>query len=257
MRDFCLSCHRPTLTCFCALARPFESSTEFAVIVHPYEAKSTVGTAWILRRSISNLLWIRSKGIELDEDPIFLEMINQPDRIPLLLFPGQQAFNLNHGTESAWADLRAAGRKPLFIVIDGTWTQARQIVRRSAYLRALPRVSFETIQLSEYGFKKQPHPACLSTVEGVHRVIESLAARGWSPPPAHREHDQMIEIFRKMVRFQTQLLSPQSKTEGEQKAEVHQNLNPKISEPQRHPRNLRTRKGKGEEDQGIHKRSSE
>lgn len=202
MRDFCWTCHRPKETCFCALARPFESPVQFAVIVHPHEAKSTVGTAWILRRSISNLKWVRSNGIGLDEDPAFLELLNTPKLLPLLLFPGAQAFNLSHGTSESWETLVPRRYQPLFIVIDGTWTQARATLRKSARLRSLPRVSFETIQLSEYGFKKQPHPGCLSSVEGVHRVIEVMASRGWAELPKSRSHDQMIEIFRKMVRFQ-------------------------------------------------------
>lgn len=202
MRAFCWTCHRPDVACFCAQALPFASDADFALIVHPYEARSTVGTAWILRRSISNLKWFRSKGIGLDADPRFLEILNAPETVPLLLFPGQQAFNLSQASTEDWRSLVSNSRRPLFFVIDGTWTQAHAMLRKSALLRSLPRVSFETTRLSEYGFKIQPHPACLSSVEGVHRVIEVLASRGWGSLPAFREHDQMIEIFRNMVKFQ-------------------------------------------------------
>ena len=211
MRKFCWTCHRPTVACFCTLTRPFLSFADFALIVHPYEARSTVGTAWILRRSISNIKWFRSKGTGLDVDPSFLEMLSAPDRVPLLLFPGTKAFNLSQDSAEAWQGLVPNSQRPLFIVIDGTWTQAHAMLRKSMLLRSLPRVSFETIQLSEYGFKKQPHQACLSSVEGVHRVIEVLASRGWGHLPALREHDQMIEIFRSMVKFQaTQVKNPRT-----------------------------------------------
>ena len=178
------------------------SSAEFALVVHPYEAGSTVGTAWILRRSISNIQWFRSKGIGLDEDPGFLEFLHRPNTVPLLLFPGPQALNLNQASDQDWKSLVPASQRPVFFVVDGTWSHAHAMLRKSTLLRSLPRVSFETVQPSEYGFKIQPHPDCLSSVEGVHRVIEILASRGWAPPPAFREHDQMIEIFRNMVRFQ-------------------------------------------------------
>lgn len=202
MRAFCWTCHRPGVACFCALARPFASAAEFALIVHPYENKSTVGTAWILRRSISNLHWIRSAGEGLDADPRLAELLNNPATEPLLLFPGVQAFNLSTASTERWRALVPPTKKPLFVVLDGTWTQAAAILRKSTRLQSLPRVSFETVRLSEYGFKKQPHAACLSSVEGVHRVIELLAERSWSPLPAAREHDQMLHIFRRMVRFQ-------------------------------------------------------
>lgn len=204
MRDFCWACHRPRSACFCAHALPFTSDVDFALIVHPYEVRSTVGTAWIMRRSMLNLGWFRSKGSELDLDPLFLKLISDPGIVPLLLFPGPLAFNLSRAPTEDWQELVPETKRPLFIVIDGTWTQARAMLRRSKVLSALPRVSFDSTQRSEYGFKIQPHPACLSSVEGVHRVIEILASRGWSKLPPERAHDRMIEIFRAMVRFQLQ-----------------------------------------------------
>ncbi|MBI3544963.1 MAG: DTW domain-containing protein [Deltaproteobacteria bacterium] len=202
MRKFCWTCHRPAIACFCELTRPFTSYADFALVVHPYEAASTVGTAWILRRSISNLKWIRSKGEGLDSDPAFLEILAAPTTVPLLLFPGPRALNLNRAPGDEWERLVPDAKRPLFCVIDGTWTQAHATLRKSALLRSLPRVSFEPAALSEYGFKTQPHPACLSSLEGVHRVIELLASRGWGTLPPLREHDQMVEIFRRMVSFQ-------------------------------------------------------
>jgi DTW domain-containing protein YfiP len=202
MREFCWGCHRPAITCFCGNARPFASYADFALIVHPYEARSTVGTAWIMRRSMSNLKWFRSKGTGLDTDPEFLKILHAPHSVPLLLFPGPQAFSLSHDSTEAWRGMVSESRRPLFIIIDGTWTQAHAMLRKSKLLQALPRISFETLRPSEYGFKIQPHPNCLSSVEGVHQVIELLAARGWGKLPANREHDQMIEIFRDMAKFQ-------------------------------------------------------
>jgi DTW domain-containing protein YfiP len=184
------------------MVRPFESFTDFAIIVHPHEVKSTVGTAWILRRSISNIKWFRSNGIGLDTDSSFLKILNTPGRVPLLLFPGPKAFNLSLDSEEAWRSLVSSPKRPLFVVMDGTWNQAHGMLRQSTLLRSLPRVSFKTTQVSAYEFKKQPHPTCLSSVEGVHRVIEVLASRGWGRLPDLREHDQMIEIFKSMVKFQ-------------------------------------------------------
>lgn len=188
--------------CFCAATRPFTSSVDIALVVHPYEVSSTIGTAWILRRSISNIHWFRSKGVGLDTDPTFLKMLNSPELNPLLLFPGPNAFNLSLDSSEAWSVLNPPAKRPLFIVIDGTWTQAKAMLRQSSILSALPRVSFETTRLSEYGFKKQPKPACLSSVESVHHMMEVLASRTWAKLPMLGEHDQMLEIFRGMVKFQ-------------------------------------------------------
>lgn len=201
-RPFCWDCHRPTAACFCAMAVPFESPTEFAIIVHPDEAASTVGTAWILRRSMKNLFWIRSSGWDLDTDLNFLARIHRPDTIPFLMYPSPKSLNIDLCTKEEWVAKVPVGLRPLFIVVDGTWTQASAILRRSPLLMSLPRVTFQDGTPSEYGFKIQPHPSCLSCVEGVHRVIDKMSARGWASLPPNREHDRMLDIFRHMVRFQ-------------------------------------------------------
>lgn len=200
-RPFCRRCNRTQDRCFCAQVREFVSPVELAIVVHPQEAGSTVGTAWILRRSIRDLHWWRSNGSDLDRDARFARLLEEPSLVPFLLYPGRTAINLNRVPDEEWS-ARLAGRRPLFIVVDGTWTQAAQILRQSAKLRSLPRASFDVTVASEYGFKRQPRELCLSCVEGVHRVYESIAARGWAPLPAERAHDRMVEIFREMVRFQ-------------------------------------------------------
>jgi DTW domain-containing protein YfiP len=203
MRAFCWSCHRPSQVCFCHLVRPFETSVDFALIVHPNKVNSTVGTAWILRRSISNLTWIRSNGDELDQHEGFQRLLKSETIAPILLFPGATSLHLNSVAKQEWQSVVKPTQRPVFIIIDGSWSEARGILRKSALLQSLPKVSFEATQPSEYGFKRQPHPACLSCVEGVHRVLEIMARRGWASTPAGREHDQMIQIFRSMIEFQT------------------------------------------------------
>ena len=184
------------------LVHPFVSPVDFALIVHPHEVRSTVGTAWILRRSISNLHWFRSKGPDLDTQNRFLQLVQMPGLTPFLLFPGPQSANLSEDPDPPWKGPITFQNRPLFIILDGTWLQARSMLRKSKVLQSLRRVSFKTRQPSEYQFKKQPHPLCLSSVEGAHRVIEIVSNRGWASPPPHRAHDQMIEIFRKLVRSQ-------------------------------------------------------
>jgi DTW domain-containing protein YfiP len=122
--------------------------------------------------------------------------------VPVLLFPGTNTFNLNTASKNSWTEIVSESKRPLFFVIDGTWTQAKATLRQSPHLQSLPRVSFDTNKLSEYEFKKQPRPNYLSCVEGVHRVIEVMAERGWSTLPKDRKHDQMLEIFRDMIQYQ-------------------------------------------------------
>ena len=202
-RPFCWDCHRPQMACFCSKAMPFRSSVDFAMVVHPDEVASTIGTAWILRRSILNLHWFRSDGHDLDTHSRLIELIANPQTVPFMLYPSKDAINLDLCSDDEWRQRVPENKRQLFFVVDGTWSQAPGILRNSKLLQSLPKVSFEGSGLSEYGFKKQPKPACLSCVEGVHRVIEKVARRNWAELPPLREHDRMLEIFREMVQFQT------------------------------------------------------
>ena len=69
-----------------------------------------------------------------------------------------------------------------FIVLDGTWDEARKLLARNPSLQRLKKASLspgQRDQRSRYVVRTQPADACLSTVESV---AEALAAveEGWS-----------------------------------------------------------------------------
>ncbi|MVD33483.1 DTW domain-containing protein, partial [Vibrio cholerae] len=47
-----------------------------------------------------------------------------------------------------------AGKKPLLVLIDGSWREAKRIFRKSPYLASLPLVSVEPERLSQYIMRK-------------------------------------------------------------------------------------------------------
>ncbi len=63
-----------------------------------------------------------------------------------------------------------------FILIDGTWHEARKIFQRSPYLRKARRVSLKPSALSQYNLRRNQKEACLCTAECV---IEILRCIGW------------------------------------------------------------------------------
>jgi len=63
-----------------------------------------------------------------------------------------------------------------FILIDGTWHEARKIYQRSPYLRMARRVCLKPAGLSQYNLRRNQKEACLCTAECV---IEILRCIGW------------------------------------------------------------------------------
>ncbi|RYZ71733.1 MAG: DTW domain-containing protein, partial [Proteobacteria bacterium] len=156
------------------------------------------GSVRIASLSCANTTWIEGTGEDLDFSPEILRTLSDPTLAPMVLYPTTDATPL----ESISRAEIPAGRRLALFVIDGTWYQAKQMVRRSLLLSTLPKVSFSTTKVSEYGFRKQPAEHCLSSVEAVHLAIDAFQKSPLASTDLDRQHDQMIEIFRRMVRIQ-------------------------------------------------------
>ncbi|MCM2322849.1 MAG: DTW domain-containing protein [Oligoflexia bacterium] len=190
-RRICPRCRRAGDTCYCAAARTIHAPVRFVVLLHPQEARRRIGTARIVKLCIPDTVLLVGKGPELDENAGLLSLLSDPGLQPLLLFPGPEATAVETAAQGC-----EPGKKPVILVVDGTWKQAGRMLRESRLLQALPRVSFAEGRSSAYGFRRQPAAHCLSTVEAVHEAITRLQ------PPGARDHDVLLEVFSELVRCQ-------------------------------------------------------
>ncbi len=60
-----------------------------------------------------------------------------------------------------------------FILIDGTWHEARKIHQRSPYLQNVRRIGLKPAGKSAYNLRKNQKDACLCTAECVIEVLRS------------------------------------------------------------------------------------
>lgn len=79
-----------------------------------------------------------------------------------------------------------------FIVIDGTWHEARKIHQRSPYLQKIRRISLETGEKSAYNLRKNQKESGLCTAECV---IEVLRMSG-NIVEAERLQEQFLAFIR-------------------------------------------------------------
>jgi DTW domain-containing protein YfiP len=79
-----------------------------------------------------------------------------------------------------------------FIVIDGTWHEARKIHQRSPYLQKIRRIGLTTGEKSVYNLRKNQKESGLCTAECV---IEVLRMSGNSAE-ADRLHEQFLAFIR-------------------------------------------------------------
>lgn len=171
-RPRCHTCRRPRATCLCDRITPVSTRTHFVLLTHPREFKKTrIGTGRITHLSLScSEVHV---GIDFRRHGRVNALINHPDTDCRLLYPGPDAQNLGRGEYRPHP-----ARLPVFFLIDSTWACARQVLRRSANVRGLPRVGFEVTAPSGFTIKRQPRPECLATVEAAHRCLTLLSANG-------------------------------------------------------------------------------
>jgi DTW domain-containing protein len=93
---------------------------------------------------------------------------NPPARLVEEIAEGGVALIYPGAADEAGGDLTGIER---FIIIDGTWNEARKIHQRSPYLRHVRRFSLKTAEISVYNLRKNQKQAGLCTAECVIEVL--------------------------------------------------------------------------------------
>lgn len=198
-RDQCFRCLRAASVCTCAHLQPFAPRFSVVLLQHPKERKNSIGTARTTHLCIANSRLIA--GVEFDGNPEVETLLDDPANACHVLFPGPTSIEVDRlGTEPLSSPALALGDRRLVVfVIDGTWAQAKGMLRKSSRLGALPRVSFQPSRPSNYRVRKQPSRYCLSTIEATHRLVEILDPQ---VNPAI-----LLELFDRMVEQQVSFAS--------------------------------------------------
>jgi len=194
-REMCYRCFWPRQLCWCGSIEPIETAARFELLMHPKEFKRVkAGTGRLTHLCLANSE-IRV-GIGFDGDAVLQAQIRDPANAPVLLYPGPGARNLSAG-EPPVDDL--AGRRLLILILDGTWSFARKMLRLSPSLQRLPRVMLTPSAPSRYVIKQQPEEGCLSTLEATHEVLVALERAGLDRYP---RPEQLLDLFARMQEIQ-------------------------------------------------------
>lgn len=180
-RAMCWRCHRPASVCYCAALPRLTTATRVLILQHPRERNVPIGTA-----RMASLCLAGSElhvGVRWDSSPALARALGDPARPPILLYPGPGARDI----------LREPPPGPVtLVVVDGTWSQAKTVVRDNAVLRALPRYAFAAPEPSQYRIRKEPAAEYCSTIEALMHVLGVLEGE----PEAFRA---LLAPFRAMV----------------------------------------------------------
>ena len=106
-----------------------------------------------------------------------LTLLADPQWEPYLVFPGEFV-----PAERVVTEVQVVpGKRPLFVLLDATWPEARKMFRKSPYLDRLPVLSLQSGQLSRYRLRRSRRDDhfCTSEVGALCLELagETLAAQ--------------------------------------------------------------------------------
>jgi len=149
----------------CALRLVVPTRAGICLIMAEFEPLKPSNTGWLIADVVPDTAafsWSR-----LHADPALLDLLADPQWQPYVVFPGEFAapervvttlgpVEQDAGLDaSRHADTQA--KRPLFVLLDGTWSEARKIFRKSPYLSALPVLSLRPEQGSSYRLRRSIH----------------------------------------------------------------------------------------------------
>jgi DTW domain-containing protein YfiP len=147
-------------------------------------------TGWLIADVVPDTWafgWART-----EVDPALLALLTDPQWQPYLVFPGEfvDAQRVVHGLQADAAATVPNARRPLFVLLDATWPEARKMFRKSPYLDQLPVLSLAPEQVSRYRLRRSRRDDHFCTCE-VAALCLALA----DEPLAARTLEAYLDVF--------------------------------------------------------------
>ena len=135
-------------------------------------------TGWLIADVVADTFafgWARTVV-----DPALLALLADEQWQPVLVFPGEFVPRDRLVTQVQAMDTGST-KRPLFVLLDATWPEARKMFRKSPYLDKLPVLHLQSEQLSNYKLRRSQQAShfCTSEVAALCLALsgELLAAQ--------------------------------------------------------------------------------
>jgi DTW domain-containing protein YfiP len=177
----CAGCRLVPSHCLCALRPDVPSRAGVCLIMCDIEPLKPSNTGWLIADVVADTAafgWART-----EVDPALLALLADPQWQPYLVFPGEFVAPERVVTQVQPADapVGQTAKRPLFVLLDATWPEARKMFRKSPYLNHLPVLSLQPEQISTYRLRRSRREDhfCTSEVAALCLELagETLAAQ--------------------------------------------------------------------------------
>ena len=170
--DRCAGCRLVVSHCMCALRPLVPARAGVCLIMADIEPLKPSNTGWLIADVMADTFafgWARTEA-----DPGLLALLADPQWQPYLVFPGEfvQAQRVVKCVQPSDITHVQLAKRPLFVLLDATWPEARKMFRKSPYLDALPVLSLQSEQLSRYRLRRSTRDDHFCTSEVAALCME-------------------------------------------------------------------------------------
>ncbi len=144
----CAGCRLVVSHCLCAVRPEVATRAGVCLLMADIEALKPSNTGWLIADVVADTFafgWART-----EVDPALLTLLADPQWQPYVVFPGEFV-----AAERVVTQVQPEpSKRPLFILLDATWPEARKMFRKSPYLDKLPVLSLASNQISRYKLRR-------------------------------------------------------------------------------------------------------
>ena len=145
----CTGCRLVPSHCLCGVRPEVATQSGMCLLMADIEPLKPSNTGWLIADVVSDTFafgWART-----EVDPALLALLVDPQWQAFVVFPGE--FVKPDRVVQAVQPL-PCGQRPLFILLDATWPEARKMFRKSPYLDRFPVLSLQPEQMSRYRLRR-------------------------------------------------------------------------------------------------------
>jgi DTW domain-containing protein YfiP len=205
----CPHCGKPMPLCICDSVTPIENRIAILILQHPQEQDRALGTARLTARHFTDA--VVKVGLSWPSLSKALgRPVHDPSRWAVLYLGSAKAAELDTDAEIVAIDRKGEleqGQRTILkeiegiVLLDGTWSQAKALWWRNAWMLKCQRVILGPKQPSRYGhLRKEPRRDGLSTIEAAGLVLSALEKRPDIAATLNASFERMLARYREVQR---------------------------------------------------------
>ena len=211
----CPRCLKPLPLCICDSVTPIDNRISLLILQHPQEQDRALGTARLTALHFKNTV-VRIGLSWPSLSKALGRQVADPSRWAVLYLGSAKVADL--GTDR---DIVAINRKGEIednqrailkdiegvVLLDGTWSQAKALWWRNAWMLKCQRIILGPSRPSRYGqLRREPRRDGLSTIEAAAMLLASLEKRPDIAETLHASFERMLVRYREAQRVLPELV---------------------------------------------------